>query len=176
MDATEIANNTASDGYSPHPDKADTFVFVPDVPANFDFGSIPVELAAISGLKPFPIRLCNGKHFGNTGGYGIAHMLTQHAASFALWDYYSVQDFVLHVAQGFDALHADQNGRFAIVRRKEPTLPVDRVLILELRRNCYSVVTGWFVSARRPNRHWVLMAERIQKNGKMTWECRAPHS
>ena len=124
-----------------------------------------------------PIRLLNGKHFGTGGGYGVAHMLYNHAAAMALWDFYSVQDYVDHVAQGFDAVYSGRDGRQLIVRRKEPALAVDRLLVLELSKSraYYSVVTGWLVSARRPI-NGELIAERIEKDGKVIWECRAPHS
>ncbi|SRR6266478_4451450 len=172
-----LLKNTEQDGYSPLPKNADAFVRVPTELELLDFGKITEDLAAVAGIRPLPIRLVNGRHFGSGGGYGIAHIAYHHAAALALLDYYSIQDFVDEVVSGFTALYAGDGGRQLIVRRKDKDIRLDRLLVLELApsKDHYSVVTGWLVSSRRRVRG-VLVAEKIEKDGAMVWECRAPHS
>jgi hypothetical protein len=178
LDPAQIEANTLADGYSPSPDRTEDFVAVPQTDQQIDYGRIAPQLAEATGMLELPIRLMNGRHFGaKNGGYGISHMLRQHAPAFALWEFFSVQDYVDHVASGFDAVYEGRDGRHLIVRRREPKLAVDRLLVIEHAnaRGCYSVVTGWFVSARRPVAG-ILIAERVKKDGVVVWECRAPHS
>lgn len=177
MDQEQLHKNTISDGYSPLPEDADLFVPVPEQDGLIDYAVIPEDLAKVAHMRPVPIRLVNGKHFGN-GGYGVAHLLYGHAPAIAVHGYQSVQDFVDEVAVGFDAVYrGHKKDRRVVVRRKDENLAVNRLLILELAKtnDYYSVVTGWTVSARRPI-PGELLAERTNKEGVTVWECRAPHS
>jgi hypothetical protein len=177
LDPNEFFKNTKIDGYSNAPGDEDKFCAVPSTDGLLDFHVPSAALATISGMLQLPIRLVNGKHFGSGGGYGIAHMLYHHDKSFSLWDFHSVQDYVDHVLEGFDAVYLGRDNRHLVVRRKEPALAVDRLLVLELSKakDYYSVVTGWLASARRPV-NGVLIAEIIKKDRVMVWESRAPHS
>jgi hypothetical protein len=142
-----------------------------------DFGAISSQISAVTGMPEGPIRLVNGRHSGSGGGYGVSHMLFNHAASLAKWDFYSVQDYVDHVAQGFDAVYRARSNRHIIVRRSEPKLVVDRLLVLELSKckRFYSIVTGWPQSSKR-NVNGELIAETVKTSEGLVWECRAPHS
>jgi hypothetical protein len=177
VDPQTLFQNTVADGYSPATKDVDEFAVVPETDGLTDFGSISEELSEVTGLRPLPIRLLNGKHFGSGGGYGIAHLLHHHGPAIALHDYFSVQDFVLSIARDFDATYEGDRDRVLILRRNDGNPAVDRLLVLEL-SDCetyWSAVSGWFVSSRRPVRGKHL-AERVKNGNDLVWECRAPHS
>jgi len=168
--------NTRFDGYSADPAHADNFVPVPQV-GGFDYSMVSAELAAVSGMLALPIRLVNGRQRGG-GGYGICHMLYKHDNGIANNGYWSVQDFVDEVAQRFDSVYQGEFGRWLLVYHGGRNPSLRRLLVLELRKGeqpCYSIVSGWFVSARREI-NGTLVAEKIERDGVPVWERRAPRS
>ena len=177
VDANELLENSRSDGYSDRAEDADAFVVVPETDGLLDFGHISQELADVAEMEPLPIRMTNGRHFSAGGGYGVIHIWWHHGPMMANFEYYSIQDFVFEVTQDFSAVYLGQKGRQLIVRRKDKNLRLDRVLVLEMAgsKDYYSIVTAYPVSAGRKI-NGTLIAERVEKNGVMVWECRAPHS
>lgn len=174
-DPQQFFEHTLADGHSRDPGHADMFVVVPEKQTS-SFGFIDSSLSKMAGLLQLPIRLTNGRH-RSSGGYGIAHMLEGHDSGIALHGYWSVQDFVYEVAQEFDAVYEGYQGRWLLVYRKGKNPSLLRLLVIELgrQRDHYSVVSGWFVSTRRPV-SGKLVAEKIEKDGTIAWERRAPRS
>lgn len=178
LDPQDFEKNTVSDGFSRDPRDADQFVPVPETEGIIDYAVIPPEVAKVARMLSLPVRLTNGKHFGSGGGYGVAHMLYHHAPAMALMEYFSIQDFVNDVVQQFDAVYVSREDRRIVVKRKGPDIRLDRVVVLELAKTSdyYSVVTGYTVSSVRQKIAGELVAERVEKDGAVVWECRAPHS
>lgn len=168
----ELLKNTIEAGHSRLPEDADAFVIIPGEGDLIDFGYIP-ELKD-SGLRAMPIRLCNGKHFGAGGGYGISHILYHHANALCVHNYYSVQDFVDDIAFSFDAIYLARDDRIFAVRRGGGETVVGLAILLEPLDDFYGVVSGWPTSKRHPIKG-ELTAERVNKEGVEVWECRAPH-
>lgn len=173
LDLGTFTANTIADGFSPDPRDREQLLKVPNLDV-YDYGNVTVEIAAVCGVEPLPVCLANGRHHSH-GGFGVSHILGGHGASLAQWDYHSVQDFVDHTAQTFDAVYGGRDRRLLLVSRHLRNPTMNRILVVEERAGRYfNVVTGWMVSAsRRVN--GTLLAERVDKNGVSVWVCRAPH-
>ncbi len=175
MQFSEFEANTIADGYSPDPRHRNLLLPVPEHAPDIAYGKITPDIAAACGMRPLPVCLANGRHH-TYGGFGVAHILGKHGDEIAHWNYHSVQDFVDHTAQTFDAVYRARDQRFILVSRTLRNPTMNRLLVVELGRtgDHYTVIAGWLASASRPVRG-DLVAERAQKSGVLVWECRAPH-
>lgn len=119
-----------------------------------DIGKIDRDAAnGNCGLKELPIRIAHGEHRGPTNGYGIRHILIGHGQELADDDWYSVQDFVQCVIEGFDAIYQDPDRpkRWQLVERASISISKHRIIVIEASGcgNFYKVITGWLKDGER---------------------------
>lgn len=100
MTFDDFIKATEAEGYDPSLDRQPAPM--PDR-SSIDFGTIEAK----TGLASLPLRIAHGEHRGPTNGYGIRHIMLGHGEELAAAEFYSVQDFVTYVIDGFDAIYKD---------------------------------------------------------------------
>jgi hypothetical protein len=125
-----------------------------------NFGSIQGEIAAKIGLPPGPIKLLQGKQFGEHSGFGKAHMHEQHGAEIRAAGFKDEEAFVADVLKNYTAIYDAGGGRYALVSDGMK----QKIHILEISRNkvppFYSIVTGYITD--RP--------KFTERNFKLLWK------
>jgi hypothetical protein len=125
-----------------------------------NFGSIQGEIAAKIGLPPGPIKLLQGKQFGEHSGFGKQHMHEQHGAEIRAAGFKSEEEFVADVVKNYSAIYDAGGGRYALVSDGSK----QKVHILEISRNkvppFYSIITGYITD--RP--------KFTERNFKLLWK------
>lgn len=100
------------------PDADESFVTGPRYSAPLadgDLGGIP---EGIPGVDPGPIRISDGFHADNGAGMGIAHIEAGHGDEIRAAGFGDAQQFVSHVAQNFDEVRTQSNGRLLLTDRE----------------------------------------------------------
>ncbi len=101
--------------YMPAPDAPARDV-VPHPDGAKEWGAITPETAKKAGIPSAPIRLLNGKHFSRHRGFGLRHIIAEHAEDFAAMGIDPLV-FIKNTIGNFDQIWMQDNGRLLLVKQ-----------------------------------------------------------
>ena len=131
---------------------------VPTTDGTWDYGRLGDDLPSEAGVQPAPVLLQAGSHNSVSGsGFGLAHILGDHAKEIEKHGYSDARDFVRDIVQNYTEAYRQPNGRLLLVKRNGKS----KIGVVDMDRDVggfYSVITA-FTGAKNRSFKGQLLAE-----------------